>query len=350
MTIISVENVSHRYEQQITLHDISFKVNHGGRVALLGASGSGKTTLLRIIAGSEAPTHGRVLYDDVDLKDIKVFDRNIGMVFQNYALMPHWEAKRTIGFFLSLRLRQREVPERVQKVSALTGVGIDKLLDRKPDNLSGGEKQQVAIARAFARDLDILLLDEPFANLDAKLRQSARLELQRLLSEFPITTVLVTHDQTEAAAIADGVVLLHNGHIEQFGDYDSLYHDPDSLYVANFIGTHNNTFSAPVHNQRWQHPLFTIERLPFDYPNEPLSISLRAEDVQLSSEGVSAKVLSVTANYGLRHQLLEVSNDTQQWFMQAPLNILIQAGQNITCTFPQEKMLYFNQQGQRLRF
>lgn len=330
------------------LHDISFKVNSGGRLALLGASGSGKTTLLRLIAGLEKPTSGRILYNDVPLEEVKPMTRHIGMVFQNYALIPHWKSERSIGFYLSLRRREDEVPQRVRRVAAITGVGLDALLDRRPVNLSGGEKQQVAIARAFTRDLDVLLLDEPFANLDAKLRTSARLELQRLLQEFPITTLLVTHDQAEAAAIGQGVVLLREGRIEQFGEYQRLREDPASLYVAQFIGhTPINLFAGEVLDGLWHGVHFGGVALPHPAPDYTrLTLAIRPEHMRLHS-GAAARILEVQPMYGMRRQVAEVERDGITWRVECDAAVPLRVNDTVQSEPDSAHALFFDSAGQR---
>jgi putative spermidine/putrescine transport system ATP-binding protein len=352
MTIITMENISHQYQNNWALRHVSFKVNHGGKVALLGASGSGKTTLLRLIAGIETPAQGRILYDDQPLIDIPAFERNIGMVFQNYALIPHWESQRTIGFFLSLRKRETEVPERIRRVSAITGVGIDQLLKRRPDKMSGGEQQKVAIARAFTRDLKVLLLDEPFANLDAKIRATARFELQKLMNEFPITTVMVTHDQHEAAAISDGIVLLRDGKIEQFGEYDYLRNDPDTLYVAQFIGvTPINVFHGQVRTGKWHHHIIGDYPLPSAISDgTPIDLAIRPEDVLLQSGGIRASIKSITPYYGQKMQILEVAQDDTVWQIQVSSDTRYEKDETLECALNPDKLFFFESDtGKRIR-
>ncbi len=351
MTFITVDHVTFRYPNQPepVIRDISFKISEGGRVALLGESGSGKSTLLRLIAGIETPSEGRILYNDIPLNETDPMRRNIGMVFQNYALIPHWEAKRTIGFFLALRRREREVPERVRRVAAITGVGLEKLLERTPSHLSGGEKQQVAIARAFARDLSLLLLDEPFANLDAKLRTAARIELQKLLLEFPITTVLVTHDQAEAAAIGGNILLLNKGRIEQAGDYDTLRNDPINLFVAQFIGSSAiNRFEGVVRNGQWTHPLWPPVTLPEPLPEgTSLTLCIRPEHVHLDAAGVGGRITQAQYLYGVRRQLLEVETHNFEWRVECDQQTLYRVGETIHARLDPAGVLFFTTDGAR---
>ena len=259
MTTIRVDQVSRYYPPTpdgkgvLAVDNVSFTLSPGQTVALLGPSGCGKTTLLRLIAGLDKPTSGTVYYDDVPLGDISHRDRNIGMVFQDYALVPQWDARRNVGFFLRLRRREDEVPQRVRDVSDIAGVEIEQLLGKFPAHLSGGEKQRVAIARAFARDLAVLLLDEPFANLDAKFRAGARVALKRLLRRYPVTTALVTHDQQEAASVADRIFLMRDGMVVQSASYQQFVESPQTLFAAQFIGVPAlSVFEGTVHNGIWQ--------------------------------------------------------------------------------------------------
>jgi ABC-type sugar transport system ATPase subunit len=361
MTRITVEQVTRRFwldeeqTQQVTAVDeVSFKITDGGRVAIIGPSGCGKTTLLRLIAGLDEPDSGRILYDDELLNTVPRDERHIGMIFQNFALMPHWESQQTIGFFLRLRNRQKEVPARVKRVAKITGVGMDKLMERYPRQLSGGEKQRVAIARAFARDLNLLLLDEPFANLDAKLRAEARLEVNRLLNEFPVTTILSTHDQQEAAALSDLILLMRRGRIEQVGSYRALYDDPANIFVAEFIGVPTmNLFQGRALSGRWQSDVFGGFHLPDDVPNhQPVVLGVRPQDVHLTDDSnahISATVEQVTPYFAERYTELVVSYGNLTWTLTADPGQALAPGQQVHCRFDREKLYFFDgETGNRL--
>ena len=333
------------------VNDVSLRVPAGDSVAIVGPSGCGKTTLLRVIAGLQAPDSGRVTYNHVPLKEIPNTERGIGMVFQDYALIPHWETGRTVGFFLHLRQRDEEVPERVRQVSSITGVGIEHLLGRFPRELSGGEKQRVAIARAFARDLSILLFDDPFANLDAKFRATARLELRRLLDRFPVTMVLVTHDQHEAAALAKRIVLMRDGKIEQAGPYTLLYENPINLFVAGFIGLPAYSFFAgEARAGHWQGESFGPYPLRSDLADgTDVTLAIRPKHIHLQSGGVPAVVEAITPNFGERHLLLDVWLGKERWQIQAPLETQVERGQTVYCMLDAREALYFDtRSGQRL--
>lgn len=219
------------------LDDVTLRVRDGETVSIIGPSGSGKSTLLRVVAGLEEPDSGRVLYDGQDMAEVPPKDRGIGMVFQNYALYPHMESRMNLGFFFLLRKRKQEIPERVRITSEIMGVGFEELLDRKPRELSGGQQQRVAIARCISRDPVLFLLDEPLSNLDAKLRVRTRVEIKRLLRRFGITTLYVTHDQTEAMALGDRIAVMNHGRVEQVGTYRELFDRPRNAFVATFLGT-----------------------------------------------------------------------------------------------------------------
>jgi ABC-type sugar transport system ATPase subunit len=219
------------------LDHVTLIIPDGQTFVVLGPSGCGKSTLLRVVAGIEGRHTGRVLYDGVDMQTILPKDRYIGMVFQNYALYPHFKSEGNLSFFFRLhKFNDEETQERIRYVSELMGIGFDALLPRKPGVLSGGEQQRVAIARAIVRAPHLFLMDEPLSNLDAKLRVQTRSEIKRLLHRFGITTIYVTHDQVEALAFADQIVIMRSGKIEQVGPYQDIRERPANLFVAGFLG------------------------------------------------------------------------------------------------------------------
>jgi sulfate transport system ATP-binding protein len=235
---ITVREVTKRFGEHVALDNVSIEVPSGALVALLGPSGSGKTTLLRIIAGLESPDSGNVFFHDRDASTKHVRDRNIGFVFQHYALFRHMTVAENIGFALKVRRRPRqEIKERVRELLKLIQLeGIEK---RYPAQLSGGQRQRVALARALAGRPDVLLLDEPFGALDARVRQELRDWLHRLHQEIHVTSVFVTHDQEEALELSDRVVVMNQGKIEQVGAPDEVYHHPANLFVMEFLGRVN---------------------------------------------------------------------------------------------------------------
>ena len=229
------------------LDDVSLDIADGETICVIGPSGCGKTTLLRVVSGLESSESGRVYYDDQDVTDVAPKDRGIGIVFQSYALYPHMNAKNNLAFFFRMHKRDREVDERVRITSEILGVGFDALLDRKPSELSGGQRQRVAIGRCIVREPRLFLFDEPLSNLDAKLRVRTRVEIKRLLARFKITAIYVTHDQTEAIALADRIAVMRHGRLEQVGTYWDIYERPANEFVAGFVGLPSmNVYPATV--------------------------------------------------------------------------------------------------------
>jgi len=241
---IKVDGLSKRFGDKLVIDDVSFVAADGEFVSLLGPSGCGKTTTLRCVAGLETPDAGhieiggRVVFDAARGEAVPPHQRNIGMVFQSYALWPHLTVFENVAFPLQIRkLAKDEIARRVAETLGLVGLG--DLGDRKSSELSGGQQQRVAVARAIVQSPDAMLLDEPLSNLDAKLRAEMRVELRELQRRLDITSVYVTHDQEEALAISDRVIVMHVGGIEQIGTPEDIYHRPKTRFVADFVGSAN---------------------------------------------------------------------------------------------------------------
>ena len=233
-----------------SLNDIDLTIPDGKTMVILGPSGCGKTTLLKVIAGLLPPDSGQVLYDGIDIAEIPPRERGIGMVFQNYALFPHFTSGENILSFFMFRKKtpelDQEAQEKYQRTSELMGVDIEHLIGRMPGNLSGGEKQRVAVARCITRDPTLFLLDEPFSNLDQKLREKYRISLKKLLRHFNITTVYVTHDQHEAVILADILCIMDRGELVQVGTYQEIYQSPKNIFTAEFL---NLEYESRAFNQ-----------------------------------------------------------------------------------------------------
>ena len=235
---IVVENVSKRFGSFCAVDQVSLEIKTGSLVALLGPSGSGKSTLLRLISGLEMPDSGKILLTGRDATYESVQDRNIGFVFQHYALFKHMTVRKNIAFGLELqKVAKPKVKARVEELLAL--VQLAGLGDRYPSQLSGGQRQRVALARALAVEPKVLLLDEPFGALDAKVRKDLRAWLRRLHDEVHVTTVFVTHDQEEAMEVSDEIVVMNQGRVEQMGSPAQIYDHPASAFVMSFIGPVN---------------------------------------------------------------------------------------------------------------
>src|SRR5437763_2840323 len=236
MASVSFQNIEKAFGSTKVIHGISFDIHDSEFMVLVGPSGCGKSTLLRMLAGLEEITAGTIAIDGKTVNDLDSKDRDIAMVFQSYALYPHMTVRDNMGFSLKLRKAASSViTERVAKAASI--LNLDPYLDRYPRELSGGQRQRVAMGRAIARDPKVFLFDEPLSNLDAKLRVAMRAEIKALHQRLKTTTVYVTHDQIEAMTMADRIVVMHDGRIEQIGAPLELYDRPDNLFVAQFIGS-----------------------------------------------------------------------------------------------------------------
>ncbi len=285
---IEVRNITKTFGTFRALDDVSLTVADGELVALLGPSGSGKTTLLRVIAGLEQPDpgSGAILFHDEDVADKHVSERRVGFVFQHYALFRHMTVFENVAFGLRVRPRSRRPPEaeirrRVQELLEL--VQLEAFADRYPHQLSGGQRQRVALARALPVEPRVLLLDEPFGALDAKVRKELRAWLRRLHEEIRLTSVFVTHDQDEALEVADRVVITNGGRIEQVGTPDEVFHHPATEFVMDFLGD-VNAFHGRVHAGTVQ---FDTLELPFPYSRQRIAgdarVFVRPYDVTIDT-------------------------------------------------------------------
>jgi sulfate/thiosulfate transport system ATP-binding protein len=233
--MIEARGIDKRYGEFVALEDVSLSVPEGSLTALLGPSGSGKSTLLRVIAGLEAPDSGQVLIDGEDATPTPARNRGVGFVFQHYAAFKHMTVAENVAFGLTIRRRPRdEVRRRVAELLEL--VGLSHLAGRHPGQLSGGQRQRMALARALAVEPRVLLLDEPFGALDARVREELREWLRRLHDDVGVTTVFVTHDQQEAMDVAEQIVVINDGRVEQAGSPDDIYDRPETDFVMTFVG------------------------------------------------------------------------------------------------------------------
>ena len=285
MSSIALNGVAKSWGDSTALHAVDLQIESGSFCVLLGPSGCGKSTTLRIIAGLETATHGQVLIDGKNVTDLPPAQRGIAMVFQNYALFPHLSVADNITFGLSVRkVPAAESAERLRDAAAL--LGLSGLLDRKPGQLSGGQQQRVALGRALVAQAKVCLMDEPLSNLDAQLRQDMRRELRELQQKLGLTVVYVTHDQTEAMSMADQVVLLNQGRVEQGGTPRELYARPATTFAARFIGTPPMNLVALESNGR-------IAGSDVASGVQAAQLGVRPEAITLAADGIPAVVRSV---------------------------------------------------------
>ena len=263
--------------------DMNLTIESGTLVGLLGPSGCGKSTTLLMLSGLQSPTDGKIIFGESDVTQLEPQKRGIGLVFQNYALYPHMTVEDNIKFPLqNMKVPKEEIPGRVMEAAKI--VQIDNLLDRKPSELSGGQQQRVAIARALVKKPDVLLLDEPLSNLDARLRLQTREEIRRIQKETGITTIFVTHDQEEAMSISDLIVVMKKGVLQQIDAPQRVYDNPANLFVAKFLGTPPiNVFKGYIKSK---YVYIGDEKLmKVNLPDQDLHIGIRPEGFIVSEKG-----------------------------------------------------------------
>ncbi len=300
MSQVVMRSLNKKYDEVHAVKDVNLDIHDKEFVVLVGPSGCGKTTTLRMVAGLESITSGRVLIDDTVVNDLAPMDRDIAMVFQNYALYPHMSVYDNMAFGLKMRKFDKdEIRQRVHEAAEI--LGIHEYLRRKPRQLSGGQRQRVALGRAIVRHPRVFLFDEPLSNLDAKLRVQMRVELKKLHERLGTTAIYVTHDQVEAMTLGDRVVVMRDGWVQQVGDPMELYNEPANRFVAGFIGSPAMNF-APVHIEaengglwaigdgiRLKVPAAMTDRLG-RYAGRDLTFGIRPEDLHLASEADPANL------------------------------------------------------------
>jgi ABC-type Fe3+/spermidine/putrescine transport system ATPase subunit len=320
MTTLRLTQVTRRFEGVLAVDDVNLDVGDGEFLTLLGPSGCGKTTTLRMIAGFLAPDAGDIWFGERRMTEVPPHRRNTAMVFQSYALFPHMSVAENVGF--GLRMRGIGRAERDRRVmDALVLVSLQGLEHRKPGQLSGGQQQRVALARAIVTQPDLLLFDEPLSNLDAKLRERVRLEIRELQRRLNITSIYVTHDQTEALTMSDRIVVMNHGRIEQVGDPDSIYRAPHSAFVADFLGLANivegtvgpdGTADTPVGRLR-------LASQPGAAPG-PAKLTWRPEDMRPNGDGSANRISGIARRVIFRGNVTEVIVDVNGHIVRAQVD------------------------------
>ena len=283
MAIVKLENVSKSWGDFKAVDDFNLTIEDEEFLVLLGPSGCGKTTTMRMIAGLEELSSGTIKIDDVIVNDLEPKDRDVSMVFQSYGLYPNMSVFENIRFPLKIRKIKKSLHEKLV-MRAVKMVELEKFLERKPAELSGGQKQRVALARALVRNPNIFLMDEPLSNLDAKLRVSTRAQIKHLQNKLKITTIYVTHDQVEAMTLADRVVVMNNGKIQQIGSPKEIYNRPFNTFVASFIGSPPmNLIPISIRNKTSISPDLIFSKI--NIKDGKYTLGFRAEDASIEKIG-----------------------------------------------------------------
>ncbi len=316
---VEFQNVTKAFGDVQAVRNLNFRIEHGKLVTLLGPSGCGKTTTLRLIAGLEMVTAGNIFIDGKEVTKLSASDRDVSMVFQSYALFPHMTVMQNVSYGLAMS----QMPKLEAKEKALEGlelVGLAGFGERLPSELSGGQQQRVAVARALVLEPEVLLFDEPLSNLDAKLRRRVRQEIRELQQKLELTTVYVTHDQEEALAVSDQIIVMNEAVIAQQGTPKDLYESPESLFVADFIGDANIIIGRMTEHEG-DLAAIKIGELSLNLPHKgvnpgEIKLAVRPQAVNVHTEkhpGIPGKVLKSV--YLGSHQEYTIETDQGEWFV-----------------------------------
>ena len=331
---VSIQNVAKRWNGQLGVEGITLDIDEGSFVALLGPSGCGKSTSLRLVAGLEIADEGQIFIQGKDVTNSASSDRNLSMVFQSYALFPHLSVAENVIFGLKVRrVSKAERESKMRKALEITGLlGFEK---RKPAELSGGQRQRVALARAIVAGQPLCLMDEPLSNLDAKLRSSVRKDIKKLQRDLGITVVYVTHDQSEALSMADKIVLMKDGRIQQVGSPGDLYNFPANTFVAEFVGTP---------------PMALIKAGLLEGINPSLTVGVRAENISIakSSDSLLECTISEVEFLGSETQIGLEHNGITGLTVNVPGVSNKCVGEQLHIKFNEKDLHYFNEAGDRV--
>ncbi|RDZ51033.1 sugar ABC transporter ATP-binding protein [Haloferax sp. Atlit-4N] len=357
MAKIEIENLTKIFDgsggEVVAVEDLDLTIPDGDFLVLVGPSGCGKSTTLRCIAGLETVTDGTITIGDQDITDAKPKNRDIAMVFQNYALYPHMTARENMSFGLKMTtdLPADEISRRVQDASEM--LGIEDLLEKKPGSLSGGQQQRVALGRAIVREPEAFLMDEPLSNLDAKLRTQMRTELQDLQQKLGTSTIYVTHDQTEAMTMGDKIAILNQGKLQQLGTPLECYYQPQNQFVAGFIGSPSMNFFDVTYSDSDEQPTLNHEGFQYSISDElaeklgavkqSLVLGIRPESIEVtdSTDQNSFQVeVSVVEPLGER-TLVYFDIDDETYIASLTTDILVNPGDTLNIVFPEENIHVF---------
>ena len=349
MSKIELSSITKMFGPVCAVQDVSFRVAEGAFVSILGPSGCGKTTLLRMIAGFEAPTAGEIRIENLPVSHLPPWKRNVGMVFQSYALFPFMTVFDNIAFGLRMRgLNRAETAKKIEDV--LKVVGLSGLEERYPRQLSGGQAQRVALARAIVYRPEVLLLDEPISNLDARLRDEMRFELQRIQSETGVTTLFVTHDQSEALAISDSIIVMNNSVVRQIGSPEEIWAAPRTRFVADFVGVENifdGTLAEAGGIRGFRVGAFDGEAPVLPCPAEHgavTAVGIRGRDIRIVDRELDGHVTVPGRVLGTNYLGHERAYEVETRFGEKPLTVVLESmraiGETVLLGLPHDKFLW----------
>ncbi|RLJ91151.1 ABC transporter ATP-binding protein [Planococcus citreus] len=357
MAEIKIEQLGKRYDKgALAVSDFNLHIKDEEFIVFVGPSGCGKSTTLRMIAGLEEISEGEFFIDGKRMNDVEPKERDIAMVFQNYALYPHMTVYENMAFGLKLRkFKKAEIKQRVDEAAAI--LGLEEYLNRKPKALSGGQRQRVALGRAIVRDAKVFLMDEPLSNLDAKLRVQMRAEISKLHNRLKTTTIYVTHDQTEAMTMASRIVVMKDGLIQQVGTPKEVYDFPENRFVGGFIGSPAMNFfegqlidgTFAVGNKKMAIPSKLLDMLKAEgYDNKPITLGIRPEHIHVNNEDLSGipasefdATITVSELTGAETILHAVYED-QEFIARVDAATSIEAGHQATLAFDMAHVHFFD--------
>jgi sn-glycerol 3-phosphate transport system ATP-binding protein len=343
MSEISLKNLKKSFGKTQVIHDLSINVKDGELIVIVGPSGCGKSTLLRMVAGLEDANQGEIIIDGKKVNELEPMERNIAMVFQNYALYPHMSVFENMAYGLKIaKIPKDEINNRVQKAAEI--LELEELLQRKPNQLSGGQRQRVAMGRAIVRNPVAFLFDEPLSNLDAKLRVQMRLEIKKLQTQLKTTSLYVTHDQVEAMTLADRMIVMNNGNVEHIGTPLEVYTKPQTLFTAQFIGSPAmNIINGECKNKQISFGNGATLKTNSDHNGE-VNVGLRPEDFKVDDNGpikLKVELVELIGANTLIHGKLDNSDEV----LVASISGVIsesKIGKNIGLSFDESKLHLFD--------
>jgi sn-glycerol 3-phosphate transport system ATP-binding protein len=342
MSFLDLKNVTKIYPNGTkAVHETSLSVEEGEFMVFVGPSGCGKSTLLRMVAGLEDITEGEISLDGNLINEVDPSERDIAMVFQNYALYPHMNVYNNLAYGLKNRgIDKKDIDQKVNEAAKL--LQISDYLERKPSMLSGGQRQRVAMGRAIVRNPKIFLFDEPLSNLDAKLRIQMRLEIKKLQQKVGVTSIFVTHDQTEAMTLADKLAVINNGVIEQLATPIEIYNNPKSLFVAGFIGSPQMNFiEGELKNNTLSAEGFEIKNIKSDF-NGDITLGIRPEHLSQSDNGLINLNVDLVEQLGSDNLVYGQLKDKKDFCYRCPGNLIIKKGDKLSLNIDNENYFIFD--------